>query len=62
MNNLEGIHEKIQRIDEKEYSLLVDFLKEIALNNTYQKRERYTKKTTYLKYFSRWISGPPEER
>ncbi len=38
MNNLEGIHEKIQRIDEKEYSLLVDFLKEIALNNTYQKR------------------------
>ena len=38
MNNLEGIHEIIQRIDEKEYSLLVDFLKEIAINNTYQKR------------------------
>lgn len=38
MNNLEGIHEMIQRIDEKEYSLLVDFLKEIAINNTYQKR------------------------
>ena len=38
MNNLEGIHEMIQRVDEKEYSLLVDFLKEIAINNTYQKR------------------------
>ena len=38
MNNLESIHEKIQRIDEKEYSLIVDFLKEIAINNTYQKR------------------------
>ena len=38
MNNLEGIHEKIQRIDKKEYTLLADFLKEIALNNTYQKR------------------------
>ena len=38
MNNLEGIHAKIQRIDKKEYTLLADFLKEIALNNTYQKR------------------------
>ena len=38
MNNLEGIHEMIQRVDENEYSLLVDFLKEIAINNTYQKR------------------------
>ncbi len=38
MNNLEVIHSNIQAIDAKEYSLIVDFLKEIALNNTYQKR------------------------
>ena len=39
MNNLELIHEKIQRIDDNEYSLLVDFLKE---------REVYERKVKLL--------------
>ena len=38
MNNLEEIHNIIEGIDTKEYSLIIDFLKEIAINNTYQKR------------------------
>ena len=38
MNNLEEIHNIIESIDTKEYSLIIDFLKEIAINNTYQKR------------------------
>jgi hypothetical protein len=38
MNNLEEIHNIIESIDTKEYSLIIDFFKEIAINNTYQKR------------------------